>query len=232
MILGERHQRPEGRELFYEIVKTLLERDESVLVALEIPAERQAELDKAFAGKRSLQNIASPIIETPSFIRMLKKLRALGVQSGKLKVVAIDSLSGDRDLKMAEKIKAEMSGGRWDRAVVLVGNIHALKVIPWAGEFASGGMKLAGILDARMDVASFVQGYADTCSAASSTAAFYPIDHDRAAEKILRLWQGMNTTVLTGQMPEKLGAVDGVVEWSCGLPPAIEMAKKAQAASL
>lgn len=221
LILGERHRQPEGHDLFFEMISAVLKRGERVLVGLEIPFQLQSELEKAFSGEISFSNIANHVIESPSYIQMLEKLKALNTDSQRLKIIAMDSLSGDRDLKMAERIEAEMTENSWDRALILVGNLHALKNIPWSENIASGMMNLAEILNKRTNVLSVVQIYSHACLG-PRRPYFYPIEQKKAAVGILNIWQGLNTVQLNLKMPAEMNAADAVMEWSCETSSSME----------
>jgi hypothetical protein len=74
LIIGERHQQPESPVLFISLVTQLIAQGECVLVGLEVSAAQQDALDAVMAGTRTPEGITHPIIDSPSFQKLLMDL--------------------------------------------------------------------------------------------------------------------------------------------------------------
>lgn len=217
LIVGERHREGDSHELFYELVATLVSRDERVLVGLEIAADRQGDLDAFLSGQGRPDGLVHPIIDSPSYRELIRRLGDLAVSSGdRLRVMAVDApqfASLDRDGEMAIRIQEALGSGTYDRAMVLAGNLHALKAIPWSPQVPEPPGRLAQVLErSGIPVASLVQGFRDGCP--PRRAVFYPGTHPRAAEAVWRQWGALNTDPSSADALTP-HAVDGAILWEC-----------------
>lgn len=129
-VIGERHRSAESHLLFFRLVRDALEAGERVLVGLEVPMDRQPQLDAVLAGRGG--TVAPVVIDCASYQDLLERLGALyRERPGSLEVRAIDAPWGseiDRDVHMAAALQSARSG--WDRVLVLVGNLHAVRWAP------------------------------------------------------------------------------------------------------
>ena len=112
-------------------------RGKRLLVSLEITTGKQASLNAVMAGKQSPVGIASSSIDSPSYQAMLLALGQMHRDDrDRIKVVAIDDLETDilRDKAMATQLQNHFATGQYDYAVVLVGNMHAVRKMQWADD--------------------------------------------------------------------------------------------------
>lgn len=217
VILGEHHRRPGSHRLFLELVEDFVARGERIDVGLEIPADRQADLDAALQGAESCGGIAHPIIDCTSYHQLIRGLGKLVASGAPVTVTALDAPLGsrqDRDAAMAGRVEAALSSGAFDRVLILAGNLHALKRIPWATGLRPPGETLAERLDERgIGVVSVLQQFQDSC-AVSAGATFSPPGAPATDSAVRHLWGSLNTRP-TG--PAWLAAAaDGAVSWHCG----------------
>jgi len=216
-ILGERHRTPAGHRLFLNLVEQLAKRGERVLVGLEIPSDRQSALNAALRGKRFPGDIAHPIIDCPSYRTLLAGLGDLTrEQHLRLAVTAIDApdpSAQSREVAMASALLAAIRSGAYDRVAVLVGNLHALKEVPWAPDAAAAGPRLAGLLaNAGLPVTSVLQTVVGEC-ADSAAGRYYGVGDEAVIQRVTSLWEGMNTTPPPPGLAAR--AADGLVVWRC-----------------
>jgi len=141
VVMGERHGFAPGRALFGRIAAEAGRRFPGTVVGLEIPADRQPLLDRLGAGPVP-PALLPRVIGTPSYRDLLL---ALGRQArgGGLRLVALDlpwGRRGDRDAFMASRVLRVLAEGA-PRAVVLVGNLHALA----AADRLGGRLRAAGV---------------------------------------------------------------------------------------
>jgi len=222
VILGERHGEPESHALFLELVEALAESGARLLVALENPGDRIGDLRAALAGFPAPE---FPVVDGPSFRELL---RTLGGAASRPSILGIDAPTGGggtRDEAMAATLGDAVRSGRYDRIVVLVGNSHALKTVPWNPQLRSPPHKLAErLVDQGVAVASLVQWFPER-GCGMRVARYYRPDDPEARAAVRDLWSRMNTET----QPALVGAAaaaaaaDGVVAWSC--PPISPSAK-------
>lgn len=217
VVVGERHRQAASHRFFLELVERLAARGERVSVGLEIPSDRQRELEGALRGRRSPAGVAHPIIDSTSYQELIRGLGAL-IGTLPVAVYAIDAPrggSGDRDAAMAARIGALAAGG-CDRVLVLVGNLHALKTIPWARRVRPRPEKLAELLaDAGLSVASVIQSFPGDCAGGGRLPAFHPAGEAGATGAVRDLWAQLNTDPTRVASLAPLAA-DGVISWACG----------------
>ncbi|MEW6487733.1 MAG: hypothetical protein AB1578_07450 [Thermodesulfobacteriota bacterium] len=212
ILVGERHREPGSHALFARLAEALADRGERVLVALEIPWDRGADLGAALGGADSPQ---FPVIDGPSYRELLARLGRLGDRG--VSVAAVDASARDleaRDGAMARRIASALDSGRYDRVVALVGNLHALRTIPWAEQ--GGGApreKLGALLSAgTLGVASVLQWFPDGCRE-GRVPRFHGAGSSPAQSAVEGLWNLLHTG------PPEPGsaarAADAVVVWEC-----------------
>jgi hypothetical protein len=130
--------------LFLHLVRHYVEQDDRVYVGLEIPADKQTQLDDALAGGREFSFI-SPIILHDQYEEMI---HALGGVEGEITVQAIDAAEDEpiRDASMSKNIQSAVYSGKYDKILVLVGNVHVIKNIQWHKDIKRTGQYFAGHL--------------------------------------------------------------------------------------
>jgi len=142
--------------LFLDLVWHYVEQSERVYIGLEIPAEKQTQLNDALAGGSDFSFI-SPIILHDQYKEMI---HALGDMEGDITVQAIDAgeVEPVRDAAMSRNILSAVSSGKYDKILVLVGNVHVIKNIQWHKDKTSTGKYLAGhLLEAGINPCSVQQ---------------------------------------------------------------------------
>jgi hypothetical protein len=144
ILLGETHHEPDSQMLFLHLVRHYVEQGDTVYVGLEIPADKQTQLDDALAGGRDFSFI-SPIILHDQYEEMI---HALGGVEGEITVQAIDAGESEpiRDASMSRKIQSAVYSGKYDKILVLVGNVHVIENIQWHKDITRTGQYLAGHL--------------------------------------------------------------------------------------
>ncbi|MBE0616567.1 MAG: hypothetical protein IH608_01395, partial [Proteobacteria bacterium] len=132
-------------------------------------------------------------------------------------VEGLDAGTGEaapRDEVMARRIQGALGSAGFDRIVVLVGNVHALKKIPWvsgAGDWPTE--KLAGRLAAEgVPVVSVVQWFPEGC-AVPWVPTYREAGSPEADAAVERLWGLLNTA--PSSRGTRAAAADGAVEWAC-----------------
>jgi len=145
VLLGERHQQPNSQKLFIQLVQHYLNNGKRVFVGLEIPADEKIELDNAlFAGGTDFSFIPSTIDHTA----YRDMIHTLGKMKGRVTVQAIDAREEDvfRDKAMSRNLLSALASGEYDKILVLVGNLHAVKNITWIEDLNLNKQYLAGNL--------------------------------------------------------------------------------------
>jgi hypothetical protein len=129
VLLGETHHMPDSQLLFVDLVQLYVEQSYTVYVGLEIPADKQPQLDDALAGGSDF-SLISPIILHAQYKEMI---HALGRMKGNIKVHAIDAGDDeqDRDIAMSRNLVSAIFSRKYDNFLELVGNIHVIKNIQW-----------------------------------------------------------------------------------------------------
>lgn len=98
---------------------------------VEIPSDQQPAIDRFLAGSAAVDEIRMwPIIATDAYFRLISKARDLG-----LDIVAIDNNSDHsipRDTWMAQRVSEYLNAHPETRGMIVVGNRHVLKNVPWA----------------------------------------------------------------------------------------------------
>lgn len=213
LLVGERHREPLSHALFARLAEALADRGERVLVALEIPWDREPDLGAALGGADSP---AFPVVDGPSYRELLARLGGLGDRG--VSVAAVDASARDRetrDAAMARRIAHALESGRYDRVVALVGNLHALRIIPWAAQGSGGAPqeKLGALLAAATPgMASVLQWFPDGCRQ-ERVPRLHGAGSPPARSAVEGLWNLLHT-----RQPEPgsaTQAADGVVVWEC-----------------
>jgi hypothetical protein len=212
LLVGERHRKPASHAFFARLAEALADRGERILVALEVPWDREADLEAALGGA---QSPPFPVIDGPSYRDLLARLG--GLRDRGITVAAVDAAARDaesRDAAMARRLENALASGRYDRVLALVGNLHALKSIPWTAQGGSGSRdKLGVLLSAQFPgVASVLQWFPEGCGEAM-VPRFHGADDPPAVSAVEGLWNLLHT-----QPPEPgsaAQAADAVVVWEC-----------------
>ena len=179
-LVGERHRSPAGHRMFGDLVSELAAGGRPVAVGLEIPADRQGLLDRAVGDGQIPDGLVPPVIDSPSYRRMLAGLLWLGRQ-GPVRLWALDAPGGpgaDRDAFMARRVLEALDSGA-DRVVVLVGNLHVLAV---PADRLGGRLRAAGIPAGRV----LTDASGDEGGAGPGT--WLPSSAPRAVAAVQQLW--------------------------------------------
>jgi hypothetical protein len=164
IILGERHHRPQSQCMMLALVRELLSRGERLFVGLEIPADRQEDLERALGGQRPSKPLAQGITDHPGYHQMLSELGIM-VRCGRpVTVAAIDAASSqnDRERAMYENVMKALDTGRYNRLLILVGNGHTLKNMKWDPEVPRRNLpKLAKRLAGDVEIYSIHQVFGE-----------------------------------------------------------------------
>jgi hypothetical protein len=214
LILGETHQHPESPALFLDLVMSLIVRGNHILVGLEIPTARQEALDMVMAKQRTPAGLAPAMIDSPAYQAMLMTLARLHQAHGsRVAVVAIDELTPDtpRDRAMAMHLRTRLVTGRYDRAVVVVGNLHAIRRMRWAKDAWSPQPFLAErLINAGLRVTSVMQSLDSACEHPRQPT-FFPITEQGGLAAVCRR---VAVAKIHPEMDVRKAA-DGVVLWQC-----------------
>lgn len=207
ILLGERHQQPNSQKLFIQLVQHYIHNRNRVLVGLEIPADKQIELDNALAGGTDFSFIHSTI-DHSAYRDMI---HTLGTMKGNVIIQAIDAREDDvfRDKAMSRNLLSAQASGEYDKILVLVGSLHAVKNITWIEGLNLDKQYLAGNL---------IAGGEDPCSVfqlfkakakGADKPVFVKIDTDKGSLLAMEVIKPMNHS-------DKMIGVDvgdAVVEW-------------------
>ena len=156
ILLGETHHESDSQILFLDLVQHYVEQSDRVYVGLEIPADKQTQLNNVLAGGNDFSFI-SPIILHDQYKEMI---HSLGGMEGDITVQAIDASEVEpvRDAAMSKNILSAVSSGKYDKILVLVGNVHVIKNIQWHNDITRTGKYLAGhLLEAGINACSVQQ---------------------------------------------------------------------------
>ena len=211
VIVGEQHRKPESTQWFSQVVSTYVKDGACLQVALEIGSDQQPALDVVMKGNTPVSSVRiSPIIDHPSYRDMLIGFRKM-VEAGRcLSLHAIDAplgVSRNRDEWMAERImllKGDVA------AIVLVGNLHALKQVAWHQEALGEPFLAERLQTAGVDVFSVLQRWpSGTCK--SRHPRLVPVGEPEAHAVLAHILEPVAADV-----PEKpSGVFDAAVVWEC-----------------
>ncbi len=214
LMIGETHQKPESPVLFIDLVTQLIAKGERVLVGLEVSAAQQDALDAVLVGKRTPEGLAHPIIDSPSFQKMLVELSVLYRTHGPLiTLAAIYARDHERvrDAAMARHIRTRLASGPFDRIVVLVGNLHTIRKMRWTEDAGRKTPFLAErLVDAGVQLTSVMQDLDAECGGLKHPI-FYPVSDRKGLEAVRRQVDKMKHD----SAMDRWQAADGVVVWQC-----------------
>jgi hypothetical protein len=144
ILLGETHHQPDSPKLLIDIVQHYIARGDKVFAGLEIPSDKQAELEQALTGGNDFSFI-NPTINHLAYQKMVHTLGGLKVD---VIVKAIDAQDGEisRDTVMSRNIMLALASKKYTKTIVLVGNNHTIKNIKWHEDVFSKEQYLAGKL--------------------------------------------------------------------------------------
>ncbi|MEA3547385.1 MAG: ChaN family lipoprotein [Thermodesulfobacteriota bacterium] len=160
IILGEKHQHPDSQKLLLAIVNKWTNQNKNIFIGLEIPRNKQELLDSALTGSPLPAGTISTIIDHTAYREMIRKLESLPVT-----VKAIDAAPSDvgRDRAMEASICPVIQPKEYDEALVLVGNLHAIKRMKWHPDTGHSKMEnqyLAGrLVKKSINVCSVTQDF-------------------------------------------------------------------------
>jgi hypothetical protein len=200
--------------LFTDLVTQFIAKGERVLVGLEVSAAQQDALDAVMGGKRAPEGIAHPIIDSPAFQNMLVELSGLNRTHGPfITIAAIDARDHERvrDAAMARNIRNHLASSQFERAVVLVGNLHAIRKMQWAKDAGRKMPYLAErLVDADVKVTSVMQDFNPECGRRKDPT-FYSINDSKGLEAVRR-----QLDVVKHQSGMDMSKVsDGIIIWEC-----------------
>lgn len=135
LLVGEIHGTEQAPALVAALACAALKTGKPVTVALEVPVEEQANLDRFLVSDGS-ENSRAVLLSGPfwnratqdgrssaAMLALLHRLRALRARGANLRVVAVDDgAARTRDVGMAERIRAQRHRGT---VIALLGNVHA-----------------------------------------------------------------------------------------------------------
>ena len=208
ILLGETHQKPNSQKLFLDLVRHYGQDGDNVFVGLEIHADKQLNLEFSMLGATDFSYISS-IIDHPAYRDMIY---SLGAMKKNVTVKAIDARDDevDRELVMSRNLQTALALGKYDKILVLVGNIHAVKKIKWHEDLGDRNKKyLAGLLIADgADPCSVAQMFKNDAPGGDG-AELVESGTDRFSALAMEVIGHVNhSSEMTGD-----DVCDGVVEW-------------------
>lgn len=136
LLVGEVHGTNEAPALVGDLACASAKSGNAVVVALEVPIEEQARLDRFLtsdgtdADQKALLNSEFWTRQpqdgrsSAAMLKLLHQLRTLRAEGAQISVLAVDDgMAGSRDAGMAMRIRAAHSGGT--AVIALLGNVHA-----------------------------------------------------------------------------------------------------------
>jgi hypothetical protein len=134
-------------------------------------------------------------------------------QSNRLTVVALDDLetSTHRDAALAAHLQHHLATGQYDRVVVLVGNLHAVRRMHWAEDAGQQAVYLAErLVTAGFRVTSVMQDGDAECHHQRQPTVYAP-EEPCGLEAVQRRLQ----VVKSHPEMDVRKSVDGIVVWEC-----------------
>ena len=131
--------------LFLALVQHYVQQGKRIFIGLEIPADKQAELDETISRNGSEFSFIYRVIDHPAYRKMI---RSLGTLKGDITVRAIDARDDEnsREVAMSRNLALALSSGEYNKIIALVGSNHVIKKIKWYEDFDSDNKYLAEIL--------------------------------------------------------------------------------------
>lgn len=136
LLVGEVHGTNEAPALVSDLACASAKSGNAMIVALEVPIEEQARLDRfltsdgADADQAALLNSRFWTRQpqdgrsSAAMLKLLHRLRTLRAEGARISVLAVDDgMAGSRDAGMARRIWAAHNGGT--PVIALLGNVHA-----------------------------------------------------------------------------------------------------------
>jgi len=208
ILFGETHHKPNSQKLFLDLVRHYGQRGINVFVGLEIPADKQINLEFTMLGATDFSFIHT-IIDHPAYRDMIY---SLGAMKKNVTVKAIDARDDevDRELVMSRNLQTALALGKYEKILVLVGNIHAIKKIKWHEDLGDKNKKyLAGYLIADgVDPCSVAQLFKDDAPGGGNTVLV-----ERGTDRFSTLAMEIIGHVNHSADMAVDGVFDGVVEW-------------------
>ncbi len=179
---------------------------DNVFVGLEIPADKQLNLDFTMLGATDFSYIPS-ILDHPAYRNMIQ---SLGAMKKNITVKAIDARGDDdnRDLAMSTNIKSALASGQYEKILVLVGDHHVIKDIKWHESLGNWNKKyLAGYLIADgVDPCSIQQLFRESSGDASELVKTDTVRGSALAMEVIK--HVNHSDAMVGR-----DVSDAVVEW-------------------
>jgi uncharacterized iron-regulated protein len=211
-IIGETHKRPESIQFFQSLINNYLQKNNCLIVALEIASNQQNTIDQVIKGNAKVSNIEiSPPIDHPDFRFLIESLVNLQRNNDCFKIIAVDAdikLKIDRDEWMADRF-TEVIGET--PIIALLGSMHTLKQITWNPELTRKPPYVPEILLSKgYTVRTYPQIWKDR--ECNTHYRFIRADQPEATE----LLNASLFSVLNAATPKTaVNVVDGVILWEC-----------------
>jgi hypothetical protein len=204
ILLGEKHHQPDSQKLIIQVVQYYINKGAKVFLGLEIPSDKQTELNQTLAGGTDFSFIHS-IINHVGYEEMV---HALGRMKEDVFIKAIDARAKevDRETAMYQNIMLALSSRKYDKIIVLVGNNHTIKNIKWHKDVSYQGQLLAGKL---------ISGDGNPCSIRqvftkpNGNPELIKIDTEASVAMAMKeIWHNNHSREMTGDL-----VCDAIVEW-------------------
>lgn len=131
LLVGTLHSNNGVQDLITQSLPGLVSTGGLNTLFVEIPSDQQPAIDRFMEGSSTIDEIHMwPIIATNAYFRLISRARDLG-----LDIVAIDNNSDPsipRDTWMAQRVAEFLNVHPEARGMIVVGNRHVLKNVPWA----------------------------------------------------------------------------------------------------
>jgi uncharacterized iron-regulated protein len=155
VLLGTTHKKPAILQFLSELIPVLYEAD-ITHIGLEIASHQQTQIDNFMRTQKKLSDIKIHTqIDCPEYRNLLIKLGSLDPNT-KPKIIALDLPKSQyqghisRDEWMARSITRVFSGNPEAKMLVVVGNLHVLKVLNWQGHVPNKHGSISEYLNSMM----------------------------------------------------------------------------------
>ena len=129
IVLGENHQQKNSTKLLVSLVRKFACQNKKILVGLEIPRDRQEPLDNALHNPLPIsEGIIPLIIDHADYHTMLHELQQLNID---IKAIDATEEENNREQAMFDFLIHVIASEKYDKILVLVGNLHAIKNVKW-----------------------------------------------------------------------------------------------------
>lgn len=129
VVLGENHQQKNSTKLLVSLVRKFSSQNKKIFVGLEIPRDRQVPFENALHNQHPIPDGIIPfIIDHPDYHTMLYELQQLNVD---IKAIDATEDENNREQAMFDFLSHVIAFAKYDKILVLVGNLHAIKNVKW-----------------------------------------------------------------------------------------------------